>query len=94
MRRSVCGKSERFVALYTGHRAPGTVDNREPQSRFHRVHWVGVATTLLPFSPFHLLKAPVAQPFQHRFGFKVTILMMKRAEAQRVHFAPSERQLK
>ena len=37
------------------------------------------------------LKAFVVQLFQHSFSFKVTILMVKRVEVQRVYFAPSER---
>ena len=37
------------------------------------------------------LKALVVQLFEHSLGFKVTILMVKRAEVQRVYFAPSER---
>ena len=37
------------------------------------------------------LKASVVQLFQHSFGFKVTISMVKKVEGQRVYFAPSER---
>ena len=37
------------------------------------------------------LKDLVFQPFQHSFGFKGTVLMVKRVEAQSVCFAPSER---
>ena len=37
------------------------------------------------------LKASVVQLFQHCFGVKVTILMVKRVEVQRIYFAPSER---
>ena len=34
------------------------------------------------------LKAFAVQLFQHNFSFKVTILMVKRVEVQRVYFAP------
>ena len=37
------------------------------------------------------LKAFVVQLFQHNFSSRVTILMLKRVEVQRVYFAPSER---
>ena len=36
------------------------------------------------------LKAFVVQLFQDYFSFKVTILMVKRVEVQRVYFAASE----
>ena len=37
------------------------------------------------------LKASVVHLFPHSFGFKDTILMVKRVKVQRFYFAPSER---
>ena len=57
--------------------------------KIRRTYYAGRGTDADSYSVH--LKASVVQLFQHSFGFKVTILMVKRVEGQRVYFAPLER---